>query len=208
MTKRPNSNNSLILVLMLLLPVMATARTDAGKSTAVESIEGAANIQSINDESHEAEDELNIKEFILDHLADAYEWQIVSDGKRHITISLPVILRSKSSGWHLFSSARLRDVEGYREFQIAKDGKYKGKIVERAEDGNLSRPLDLSLTKNAAALLIASLILILIMGGVARSFKREPMEGKKGFVGMMEMLIASINDDIIKPSLGADHKRY
>ena len=47
---------------------------------------------------YEAGEELNIKEFILDHLADSYEWQIVSDGKRHLTIPLPVILHSKNTG--------------------------------------------------------------------------------------------------------------
>ncbi|MFA5651443.1 MAG: F0F1 ATP synthase subunit A [Proteiniphilum sp.] len=184
--------------LWLLIPLNATAWANVK----------TGNGHSISEESHEAKEELHIRSFILDHLADTYEWQIVSDGKRHLTLSLPVILCSKSSGWHLFSSSRLRDAGGYRGFHVAKEGKYKGKIVEINATGNESRPLDLSLTKNAAALLIASLILVLIITGVARSYKREPLEGKKGLAGMMEMLIASINNDIIKPSIGADHQRY
>ena len=153
-------------------------------------------------------DRLNVKTFILDHLADAYEWQIYSDGNRHLTVSLPIILRGKESGWHLFSSSRLRDQASYLGFQIASEGKYKGKIVERDDSGQETRPLDLSLTKNAASLLFASALLILIVMGVARSLKRNPMEGKKGFVGLMEMFILSINDEIIKPSVGPEHRKY
>lgn len=185
-------------LLLLLMPVDAIARP----------VVQASNGHSISEEAHEAKEELHIRSFILDHLADTYEWQIVSDGKRQLTLSLPVILRSKSSGWHFFSSARLREPGGYQGFHVAKEGKYKGKIVEIDAAGNEARPLDLSLTKNAAALLIASLILVLIITGVARSYKREPLEGKKGFTGMMEMLIASIHNDIIKSSIKTDHQRY
>ncbi len=184
-------------LLFLLVPVDATARP----------VIQAGNGHSISEEAHEAKEELHIRSFILDHLADTYEWQIISDGKRNLTLSLPIILQGKN-GWHVFSSARLRDTGGYQGFHVAKTGKYKGKIVEIDATGNESRPLDLSLTKNAAALLIASLILILLVTGVARSYKREPLEGKKGLTGMMEMLIASINDDIVKPSIGSEYRRY
>lgn len=210
----------LLLITLLFLPFVAKTQT-AGTETRLEVTDirsGTEAVQPATEEiqpqtvkpSPEAEtgDELNVKEFILDHLADAYEWQIVSDGERHLTISLPIILRSKQSGWHFFSSSHLRGGAEYRGLHIANNGKYKGKIVEIDAAGNLSRPLDLSLTKNAAALLIASTLLILIVMGVSRSYKREPLEGKKGFTGMLEMLILSINDDIIKPSIGQDYQRY
>lgn len=193
----------LLLLLILALPGKAFAKAESTSIDAQGEVIMAASTNGDN-----GDEELNIREFILDHLADDYEWQIVSDGNRHLTISLPVILYSKNSGWNLFSSSQLRNEAGYRGFQIASQGKYKGKIVETDVAGNLQRPLDLSLTKNAAALMIASLILILIIMGVSRSYKRKPLEGKKGFVGMMEMLITSINDDIIKPSIGQDSKRY
>ena len=177
----------LLLFTLMLLPAKATAN---------------------NETSELHEEELNVKTFILDHLADAYEWHIYSDGNRHLTISLPIILRSKESGWHLFSSSRLRDQASYLGFQVAPEGKYKGKIVERDASGQEVRPLDLSLTKNAASLLLSSALIILIVMGVARSLKRNPMEGKKGFVGLIEMFILSINDEIIKPSVGPDYRKY
>jgi len=137
-----------------------------------------------------ASEELNIKEFILEHLADNYEWQIVSNGERHLAIPLPVILYSEASGWHLFSSARFQHGKsGYKNFHLASEGTYKGKIVETDSAGNESRPLDLSLTKNATSLLFSSLLLIIIVMAVARSMKRNPLKAGKGFVGMMEMFI-------------------
>ena len=80
--------------------------------------------------------------------------------------------------------------------------------MERDASGQEVRPLDLSLTKNAASLLLSSALIILIVMGVARSLKRNPMEGKKGFVGLIEMFILSINDEIIKPSVGPDYRKY
>jgi F0F1-type ATP synthase, subunit a len=165
----------------------------------------AASAQSTAD----TPEELNIKELILEHLADTYEWHIVDDGHRHVAIPLPVILYSKTTGWHVFASSKFHHGEAaYNNFHISAEGKYKGKIVETDVEGNESRPLDLSLTKNAASLLLSSILIILIVMAVARSLKRDPMKPKKGFVGMMEMFIMSINDDVIKPSIGKDYKRY
>ncbi|SFK94587.1 ATP synthase F0 subcomplex A subunit [Porphyromonadaceae bacterium KH3CP3RA] len=157
----------------------------------------------------DTKEELNAKEFITEHLADSYEWQIVSDGTKHIAIPLPVILHSKSTGWHIFPSSHFHHgANSYKGFKIASEGEYKGKIVETDVKGNISRPLDLSLTKNAASLLFASLLIILIIMGVARSMKRDPMKPRKGFTGLIEMLVLSINDEVIKPSIGKDYQRY
>lgn len=157
----------------------------------------------------EQAEEFNVKEMILEHLADAYEWKIVNWDNGDITVPLPVILYSKTSGWHLFLSSKLHNNEGsYNGFCIAPEGKYKGKIVEKDTSGTEVRPLDLSLTKNAASLIFSSVLLIIIIMGVARSMKRNPMEAKKGFIGFMEMFIVSINDEVIKPAVGKDHARY
>lgn len=153
--------------------------------------------------------EVNVKELILEHLGDSYEWHITTVGEKHISIPLPVILHSKTSGWNVFlSSAFHHGHESYNGFYIAEEGEHKGKIVEKDASGNEVRPLDISLTKNAASLLISALLLMIIILSVARSYKRNSLESKKGFVGAMEMFIMSVNDDIIKPSIGKDYKKY
>jgi F-type H+-transporting ATPase subunit a len=49
---------------------------------------------------------LNVRELILDHISDSYEWHIATWGEHHISIPLPVIVKGQNSGWHIFSSAR------------------------------------------------------------------------------------------------------
>lgn len=172
---------------------------------------GAANsvIDQTVPEEAIVEEELNVKELILGHLADSYEWHVWSNGEKHITISLPVILHSKSSGWHFFSSSKFNHGNSiYKGFQIASKGEYNGKIVELDGEGNEIRPLDLSMTKNAAALIINSIILIAIILAVARVMKRDPLKSNKGFTGLMEMVILMIEDEVIKPTVGKDYKRY
>lgn len=154
-------------------------------------------------------DELNVKEMILHHLADSYEWHITGNGEKDLSIPLPVILRSQRSGWHLFLSSRLHHgEESYHGFRIASEGRYAGKIVEVRHDGADSRPLDLSLTKNAASLLFSSLLLILLVLAAARSVSRDPLKPKKGLAGLMEMAVVMIEDELIKPTVGKDYARY
>lgn len=169
-------------------------------------------VQSATNESHNssaAGEELNAKEFITEHLADSYEWHIASTPSQHIAIPLPVILYSKSTGWHCFSSAKFHHgTTPYLQFDILNEGKYKGKIIEKESNGNYTRPLDFSLTKNALSLLLASLLLIIIIMGVARTLSRDPMKPRKGFSGLIEMLTLSIHDEVIKPSIGDDYARF
>ncbi|MGI6073195.1 MAG: F0F1 ATP synthase subunit A [Fermentimonas sp.] len=157
----------------------------------------------------EEDGELDVKTTILHHLADSYEWKIVDAGEKSIVINLPIILKSKNSGWHTFMSSALKDGRAAEKgFYIADDGDYEGKIVEKNNDGTISRPLDLSLTKNAVSLILSSIILVLIFLSIAKSYKKEPMRPKKGFVGMMEIFITTVVDELIKPSIGKDYKRY
>lgn len=163
----------------------------------------------VNEEAADRE-ELNVKEMILHHLADTYEWQIVSNGTKELTLPLPVILYSKHTGWHFFLSSRLSHGESsYQGFRIGAEGKYAGKIVEIASGGEaVTRPLDLSLTKNAASLLFSSLLLMLLILGVARAISRDPLKPQKGFAGMMEMFVVMLQEELIRPAVGKDYARY
>ncbi len=158
---------------------------------------------------HEQQEELDVQELILEHLADAYEWHLFTINEKAVSIPLPVILFSKTNGFKIFSSSQLEHVSSLdKPFYIASDGKYKGKIVERNSAGEEVRPLDLSLTKNAASILISSFLLIVAIMSIARSYKNGSLEGKKGFNGAMEFLIESLMNDVIRPSIGKQYKRY
>ena len=153
------------------------------------------------------EETLNVREFILEHISDSYEWHITTIGDKHISVPLPVIIYSKISGWHVFLSSEFHG--GYHEgLFIAREGEYQGKIVELNTAGKEIKPFDISITKNVFSLLFSSVLLIIIIMSVARSYKKEGFAPKKGFVAAMEMFIMSVNDDIIKPCIGKDYKRY
>lgn len=165
--------------------------------------------------AHEAqpEKELNVKELILDHLADAYEWHLTSFGDTHVSIPLPIIVKGETSGWHFFMSSKFHHGhEAYEGFYIAQEGKYKGKIVEKNASGEEIRPWDFSLTKNATSLIISSILLIIIVLSVSKWYRRQAKTGEKkapkGFVGFMEMFIMSVQDDIIKPCVGKNYRKF
>jgi len=158
--------------------------------------------------AEKTEKQLDVREFILEHVSDSYVWHITKIGENEISIPLPVILYSKTTGWHVFMSSVFHHSPTHEGFTIAEEGKYKGKIVEKSTTGEDVRPFDISITKNVFALLFSSILLILIIMGVARSYKKNPLQSKSGFPGIMEMFIMNINDDVIKPCIGKGYEKY
>jgi F-type H+-transporting ATPase subunit a len=156
----------------------------------------------------EKKESFDVKSFILEHVGDSYQWHITKWGDTQISVPLPVIVYSKTTGWHVFLSSAIVEGGSYQGLSIATDGKYKDKIVEKDANNNEVRPFDISITKVVFALLFNSLLLILIIMSVARSYKKDSFKSKKGFVGFMEMFIMNINDDVIKPGIGKDYRRY
>lgn len=156
------------------------------------------------------ENKVNVKDIIFGHIGDSYEWHITNWGEKEYVIHLPVILYSKESGWHIFMSSALAHGSEYNGFYIAKYGDYAGKVVSRNLAGDEVRPFDISITKNVFALFINSLLLVIIILAVAHWYKnKKPESGApRGFVGLMEMMIMMIHDDVIKSCVGKDYKRF
>lgn len=153
----------------------------------------------------EAEDkETDMNGVVLGHICDSYGWHITDINDKEVSVPLPVIVRSQTTGWHCFSSARLQHGGEYEGFRIAGSGPYAGKIVERQADGTELRPLDLSITKTVAGLLVNSVLFVALVLGVARWYRRHSAteEAPRGIVGLFEMITASLLDDIIRPCVG------
>ena len=146
---------------------------------------------------------INIPEIVLEHLADSYEWHIASYQGKHLSIPLPIIIRSSRTGeWHFCTAHSLPDGFFFNEER-------HGKIYERMADGSEKRPLDLSITKTVMQIWIVAAILIAVFLSCARWYKKhdEKSEAPGGFVGMMEMFVMMIHDDVIKSSIGEKHYR-
>ena len=152
-------------------------------------------------EGGNGERELDIPEIVMEHLADSYEWHIATYEGRHLSIPLPVILRSESTGeWHVCTAHSLP--EGFFF-----DETHHGKIYERLADGTSVRPVDLSITKSVAQIWIVVAVLVCVFLSCARWYRKRDKKSNApgGFVGMMEMLVMTIHDDLIKPAVGEKH---
>lgn len=144
--------------------------------------------------------------FIMEHIADSYEWHTATFGHTHLSLPLPVILYSETQGFQLFLSSKFHHGHAnYKNFQIANQGHNKGKIVEMV-DGNEIRPLDFSITKNVLSLFISLAVLLILFIGIAKAYTTRQGMAPKGAQSLLEPLILFIRDDIAKASIG--HKKY
>ena len=153
------------------------------------------------------EKSFDIKEMIFSHVLDSYEWHIMTIGDKHVSIPLLIIVKDER-GWYTFSTKKLAHGHEYKGFYISQEELYKGKVVTKNAAGEVVRPLDLSLTKNATSIFIASLMLILILLNIASRYKKDPLRSMKGFSGAIEQLTMSIHNDVIKPNIPNDYKRF
>ena len=154
--------------------------------------------------------ELDMDEYLYGHVGDAYGWHITTVNGHPVTVHLPVIVRSKTTGWHVFSSKHIEEGEEYEGFRIAAKGEpNEGKLVEETA-GGIVRPLDISITKNVFGLMVNSLVVVLLVLLGARWYRKHDAveEAPHGFAGIVEMLVTMIEDDIIKVCVGPDYKCY
>lgn len=144
---------------------------------------------------------INIPEIVLEHLSDSYEWHIASYEGKSVSIPLPIIVRSASTGeWFIGTAENLPS-------NFFFDASHHGKIYEKMPDNTVVRPLDLSFTKTAAQIWIVVIVLIVIFLSCARWYRKrdEKSPAPSGFVGLMEMFVMMIYDDVVKASIGEKH---
>lgn len=144
--------------------------------------------------------------FIMDHIADSYEWHVTSFGETHVSIPLPVILYTSEKGISVFMSSHFHHGhEAYEGFFISHEEKYKGKIVYLNPAGEEVRPIDLSITKNVTGLFISMILMLWIFLSIAKSYKTRAGKAPKGLQNLLEPLIIFIRDDVARSSIGEKH---
>lgn len=181
---------------MAQTPAFAATDTTATDTTATADMAGSG--------------EVDVQGIIFGHINDSYEWHITDIGDKSIAIYLPVIVHSKTSGWHCFLSSKIAHGHEYEGFYISTSEKYDGKIVERGPDGEEIRPFDISITKNVLSLIISSALLVTLILCCARWYKKHDVlkEAPKGVAALLEPVIEMINDDVIKDAVGPNYARY
>lgn len=149
---------------------------------------------------------VDAKGIIFEHLGDHYGWEVPFMHETYVP--LPVIVRDAEGSWHCFSSRRLEHGASYDGFHIAHGGDNNGKVVGTDATGAEYRPLDLTITKNVAALIIAALLVAWAATSVLRWYRRNPMKAPRGVRGSMEVIVEMIYFDVIRSNLGSQAKRF
>ncbi|MEY3412948.1 MAG: synthase subunit [Bacteroidota bacterium] len=165
-----------------------------------------------------AEEKFVPSEMIIHHISDSHEWHIATIGHNHITIPLPVILYFEidgKSGWDFFMSSQFHaegfDHEGERHESLPVDGGFKldhhGHIFYE-KDGKPFGPakiIDLSITKNAASIMLSFVLLLFVFLSVAKGFSKNKGKAPSGIQSFFEPLIVFVRDEIALPNIG-EHK--
>lgn len=151
----------------------------------------------------EESESINVAEIIFEHIGDEYGWHITQWKGKDVEIPLPVIVKS-STGWQVFSSAKLHHGAHYRGLYIDPE---KGKIIDEATG---KRPLDLSITKNVLALMMSTLLLLAVILLTARWYRKHDAleEAPAGLAAAVEPLVMMVND-MARENIGEqDYRKY
>jgi len=154
----------------------------------------------------QAEEEFDASSFILGHITDSHEWHILTKKNgEHVSLYLPVILYSKGSGLHVFSSKKFAHGQEYNGFRLEEEGELEGRIVKVKSDGTVdmeNMPLDFSITKTVLGMMAAALIGLWLFLALARSYKKTGISHPKGIQGFLEPIVLFVRDDIAIPNIG------
>lgn len=158
-----------------------------------------------------------IKQDIMHHLQDAYDFHLFTDKttNTHYGFPLPIILWD--NGLHVFMSSKFHHGEAVAESKGNYYKIYHNKIYKTDAEGTLSmdenqhvtnaKPLDFSITKSVFSVMLISLFIFLLFRGFAKSYKKSHIPNAVG--KFMEPLVLFVRDEIAIPNIGEKHyKKY
>ena len=171
-----------------------------------------------NDSKPSGDLKTEIKEYISHHLEDAYDFSLFSytnASGEHIYIGIPLPVILWDDGLQIFSSSKLHHGE-----HVAQVGTnyYKldhGKIYKTDAEGTINynetqhatnvAPIDLSITKGVASMLLIAILMFYLFSSLARSYSKTG--GVPAGIGrFFEPIVLYIRDDIARPNIG--EKKY
>lgn len=174
-----------------------------------------ANNESNNGTHQESSvSDFNAGDVIIGHVTDAHTWHILDFNGHPVSINLPIILINDGK-LDVFMSGRFEhghaDYNGYR---LIGGGTEKEQIICVDKEGNpllnekgkYITPIDLSITKVSAAIIIATILLIVLIFIARNGYKKRGSGVPKGLQSLVEMLIVFVRDSIALPMIG--EKKY
>lgn len=165
--------------------------------------------------NHEAAEEskLDAGSIIIGHVGDSHSWHILDytdkQGEEHaVAIPLPIILIDDGHVDMFLSSRFHHGHADYKGYRLTGGGAEKEIIVCVDEEGNLTgaKPVDLSITKTSAGLMIAVVLLIVFIMVARNGYKKRGVNAPKGVQSLVEMLVVYVRDEVAIPMIG--EKKY
>ncbi|MBK8340153.1 MAG: F0F1 ATP synthase subunit A [Flavobacteriales bacterium] len=160
--------------------------------------------------SAHAPEKFNAGKLIMEHIGDAHSWHLWG----HTSLPLPVILWT-DKGMECFSSGKLMDEHHHA---VPCQGAHYTYLLEHEKiqavhtDGSVNETaklIDFSLTKNAATLIAACVLLLVVFIGMARGYAQRGVSAPKGLAKFLEPIVLFVRDDIAKSAIGEKHyKRF
>lgn len=163
-------------------------------------------MEAVKHREHTGDKKFAPKETIFEHLGDAYGWELPFN--HSVRIPLPIIVLDQQNGIHCFMSSEVTDGGTCQGFYIAHEGDYAGKVVGTDANGKEYRPLDFSITKNAAGIFISAVLVVLIVFSIRNWYKKHNMKAPRKFTGALEMLVEFVYHDTIRPIMGKEAPKY
>ncbi|MCS3528789.1 F0F1 ATP synthase subunit A [Chryseobacterium sp. JUb7] len=170
-------------------------------------------------EHKEAGESFNATKMIMEHIGDSNEWHLWttkddSGEEHHVSVPLPVIIKD-NSGWHTFLSSSIAHGHEHDGYTLEEGQVVSTKGIEKATlfsiiSGKQKADqvfFDLSITKNAASMLLSVVFMAFIFIGMARNYKKSQLP--RGAGKLLEPVIVFIRDEVAIPNIGSvKYKRY
>lgn len=181
-------------------------------------------INSFAEETHSnTEGERNVRseysDFKNHHLLDNHSFKLfkyeTGETTKYVSFPLPIILWD--NGVQMFLSSKFYFGKKVAEHNGNFYKLYHNKIYKTNELGVINydenhkilneNPLDFSITKNVVLILICLILMIVIFGKMAKSYKNNSLPS--GLGRFLEPIVLYIRDDIARPNIGEKHyKKY
>ncbi len=192
------------------------------------SISISSNLLAASD-SADPKEEAGGTDFIMHHIADDYQWHIVTIGHTHVTIPLPMIIYDHGElkffmssnfydehhepiahdGYMISHGKLVRAGAGHEEAGVhGEDAGHEADAAHAApaaegHDEAQSDFLNLSITKNVASLFLSVFLMLITFITIAKRYKKG-VSAPKGLQSLFEPIIVFIRDDIAKTNIGED----
>ena len=148
------------------------------------------------------EEKFDIGGMIMHHIADEHGWEFTHGVK----LPLPIILYTADRGLEVFSSSRLDHGQVYNDYK--NEHEHILRVNADRTVNEAVHPMDFSITKNVATLMLGALILILIFTSVSKGYVKNKGKAPKGIQSFLEPLIVYMRDEVVKPSIGKNYGKY